>query len=156
MEKELHEKASTNLSEAETKEKDIEEIWEQINVLIKQGSESQLLILLNAVKSEITIQSKNLQEFILSQETYGIDFEQVDLTSAISSIGLVKRTTSPCSMSYQLPKHMQAQKQQTHGIVPTRFEFEKKICVPPGRITCIVVTDDNILLCVMIITQQII
>ncbi|CAC5400456.1 unnamed protein product [Mytilus coruscus] len=120
MERELDEKASTDLSESETIEKDIEDIWEQINFLTKHGSESQMLILLNAV----------------------------DLTSAISSIGLVKRTSSPCFVSYQLPKHIQAQIQQTHGKVPTRFEFEKKINVPSGRITCIAVTDDNrLLLC---------
>ncbi|XP_052105992.1 uncharacterized protein LOC127738695 [Mytilus californianus] len=148
MERKLDEKASTDLSESKTTEKDIEDIWEQINFLNKHGSESQLLILLNAVRTKITKQSTNLQELILSHEMNGLDFEKVDLTSAINSIGLVKHTSSPCSVSYQLPKHVQAQIQQTHGNVPTKFEFEKKINIPSGRITCIAVTDDNrLLLC---------
>ncbi|XP_063427148.1 uncharacterized protein LOC134710692 [Mytilus trossulus] len=148
LERELDKKASTDLSEAETRDKNIEDIWEQVNFLSKHGSESQLLILLNEVRPEITKQSTNLQEMILSLDMNGIDFEQVDLISAITSMGLVKPTSSPCSVSYQPPKHIQAQIQQTQDKEPTKFEFEKKIPVPLDRISCIVVTDDNrLILC---------
>ncbi|XP_071162704.1 uncharacterized protein [Mytilus edulis] len=146
LESELEKKASTDLSEAETRDKNIEDIWEQVNFLSKHGSESQMLILLNEVRPEIIKQSTNLQEMILSLDMNGIDFEQVDLISSISSIGLVKPTSSPCSVSYQPHKHLQAQIQQTQDREPTKFEFEKKIPVHLGRISCIAVTDDNILL----------
>ncbi|VDI61313.1 Hypothetical predicted protein [Mytilus galloprovincialis] len=145
-ERQLVEKASTDLFEAETRDKHLEHIWEQVNLLTKHGSESQMFILLNEVRSEITKQSTNLQEMILTLETNDIDFEQVDLISAISSMGFVKQTSSPCSVSYQPPKYIQAQIQQIQEKVPTRFEFEKKIDVPKNRISCIAVTDDNILL----------
>ncbi|VDH95203.1 Hypothetical predicted protein [Mytilus galloprovincialis] len=76
----------------------------------------------------------------------GLDFEQVDLISSIVSMGLVKPTSSPFSVSNQPPKHIQAQIQKTQEKVPTRFEFEKKITILLGRISCIAVTDDNRLL----------
>ncbi|XP_063427146.1 uncharacterized protein LOC134710690 [Mytilus trossulus] len=148
MERELDEKASTGLSKAKTTEKDIEDIWEHINFLTKHGSERQMLIILNSVRSEVTKHSTNLQELILSQVKNGLDFEQVDMISAFSSMGLVKQTSTPCSVSYQPPKQMQAQIQQTQRKVPTKFEFEKKVTIPLGRISCIAVTDDNrFLLC---------
>ncbi|CAG2220624.1 unnamed protein product [Mytilus edulis] len=148
MERELDEKASAGLSKAKTTEKNIEDVWEHINFLTKHGSESQMLILLNEVRSEMTKQSSNLQELILTQEMNGLDIEQVDFISSTSSFGFVKHVSSPCSVSYHPPKHIQAQIQLTHEKVPTKFEFDKKIDILSGRISCIAVTDDNkLLLC---------
>ncbi|XP_063425608.1 uncharacterized protein LOC134709370 [Mytilus trossulus] len=148
MERELDEKASAGLSKAKTTETSIEDIWEHINFLTKHGSESQMLILLNEVRSEMTKQSSNLQELILTQEMNGLDIEQVDFISSANSFGSVKRVSSPCSVSYHPPKHIQAQIQLTHEKVPTKFEFDKKIKIPSGRISCVAVNDDNrVLLC---------
>ncbi|CAC5412551.1 unnamed protein product [Mytilus coruscus] len=83
---------------------------------------------------------------ILSQGTNGLYFEQVYLISAISSVGLLKRMSSPCSVSNQLPKLIQAQIQQTHGKVPTKFEFEKRVSIPSSRISFKASYDDNRLL----------
>ncbi|VDH97740.1 Hypothetical predicted protein [Mytilus galloprovincialis] len=146
IERELVEKASTGISEAETRAKEIEYIKDQVDFLTEHGSESQMLILLNTVRTEITKQSINFQEMILSLEMNDLDFEQVDLISAITSMGLVKQTSSLCSVSYLPPKRMQAQIQQPQNKEPIKFEFEKKIHVSSGRISCIAVTDDNILL----------
>ncbi|CAG2220622.1 unnamed protein product [Mytilus edulis] len=146
IERELIEKVSTGISEAETRAKEIEYIRDQVDFLTEHGSESQMLILLNTVRTEITKQSINFQEIILSLEMNGLDFEQVDLISAITSMGLVKQTSSLCSVSYLPPKRMQAQIQQLQDKEPTKFELENKIHVSSGRISCIAVTDDNILL----------
>ncbi|CAG2220731.1 unnamed protein product [Mytilus edulis] len=69
-----------------------------------------------------------------------------DIIFVIRSLEFVKVTSFPCPVTYQHPKHMQAQTGEVYQIVPTQFEFGKKVPIPLGRITCMTLTDDNILL----------
>ncbi|CAG2255419.1 unnamed protein product [Mytilus edulis] len=136
------------LSEADKRQHVIQNIWEQVDFFTKHGSESQLFIFLNTVKSDISRQAVSLQDLIPSLETNDIGFEPSNLISVMKTFGSVTKTSIPCSVKYQHPKHMQAQTLTIPQKVPTKFEFEKKVNILKGRITCIAVTIDNkLLLC---------
>ncbi|VDI47344.1 Hypothetical predicted protein [Mytilus galloprovincialis] len=148
IDKTICEKACNDLSEADKKQNEIKILWRQLDFFTNHGSESQLFVHMNTVKSDISRQAQSLQDFIISLEVNDIGFEPSDLTSVKKIFGSVKIKSSSCTLAYQPPKHMQAQTRKISQKVPSKFELEKKVEIPVGRITCMVVTNDNkLLLC---------
>ncbi|XP_063427114.1 uncharacterized protein LOC134710657 [Mytilus trossulus] len=143
------------LIEADKRQHVIQNIWQQVDFFTKHGSESQLFIFLNTVKSDISRQAASLQDIIPSLEPNDLEFEPLDLISVMKSFGSVKKCSIPCTVNYQHHKHMQAQTRKILQKVPTKFEFEKKVNISKGRITCIAVTVDNTLLLCNDETKQI-
>ncbi|CAG2249529.1 unnamed protein product [Mytilus edulis] len=91
------------LSEADKRQHVIQNIWEQVDFFTKHGSESQLFIFLNTVKSDISRQAVSLQDLIPSLETNDIGFEPSNLISVMKTFGSVTKTSIPCSVKYQHP-----------------------------------------------------
>ncbi|VDI08855.1 Hypothetical predicted protein [Mytilus galloprovincialis] len=146
LERTISKTVGKELADADKRQHVIQNIWQQVGFFTKNGSESQLFIFLNTAKSDISRQAASLQDIIPSLETNDIGFEPLDLISVMKSFGSVKKSSIPCSVKYQHPKHMQAQTRTIPQKVPTKFEFEKKVNISEGRITCIAVTIDNKLL----------
>ncbi|CAC5411466.1 unnamed protein product [Mytilus coruscus] len=148
IDKTICEKACHDLCEADKRKNDIKDMWQQVDFYSKHGSESQLFIHLNTLKSDISKQARSLQDLIKGLEVNDIGFEPFDLISVIKSFGSVKVESTLCTVAYQHPKHLQAQIQVSRQQVPSKFDFEKKVEIHSGRITCMVVTNDNkLLLC---------
>lgn len=147
-ERTISKKASNDLDDANKRQQVIQTFSQQVEFFSKYGSESQLFILLNTMKSDISRQAVSLQDLILSLETNDIGFEPTDLIFVIKAFGSIKVRSGLCAVEYQHPKHMQAQSQEVQQKVPTKFEFEMKVKIPSGRITCMVATNDNkLILC---------
>ncbi|CAC5374772.1 unnamed protein product [Mytilus coruscus] len=147
IEKTMCEKACNDLCEADKTQNDIRDMWQRVDFFTKHGSESQLFIHLNTVKPDVSKLAQSFQDLMPCLESNDMDFEATDLISVIKSFGSVKIKSSSCTVAYQPPKHMQAQTQEILQ-VPSKFDLEKKVKIPAGRITCMVVTQDNkLILC---------
>lgn len=112
----------------------------------KHGSESQLFILLHTMKTDISRQAASLRDLIPTLETNDIGFEPTDLISLIKSFGSIKKKSSLCLVKYQLPKNIQVHTRKECQKVPSKFQIERKVEITTGRITCMIVTNDNMLL----------
>ncbi|CAC5411467.1 unnamed protein product [Mytilus coruscus] len=148
IDKTICKKACSDLCESDKRQHDIKDMWQRINFFTEHGSESQLFIHMNTVKSDISKQVSNFQDLVPRLETFDINFEATDLISVINSLGSIKVKSSLCTVSLQHPKHMQAQTREKRQKEPSKFQFERKVEIPSGRITCMIVTNDNnLLLC---------
>ncbi|CAC5411468.1 unnamed protein product [Mytilus coruscus] len=108
-ERKIRKTVSNELSEADKRQHVIQNICEQVDFVTKHGSESQLFIFLNTVKSDISRQAVSLQDLIPSLETNEIGFESSNLISVMKTFGSLKKSSIPCTVNYQHPKHIQAQ-----------------------------------------------
>ncbi|XP_063427115.1 E3 ubiquitin-protein ligase TRIM71-like [Mytilus trossulus] len=148
LDKTIREKACYDLGEADKRQNDIKDMWQKVVFFTKHGSESQLFIHLNTIKPDVSKQAQSFQYLMSCLESNDMDFEATDFISVIKSFGSVKIKSSSCTVAYQPPKHLQAQTREIFSKVPSTFELEKKVEIPAGRITGMVVTNDNkLILC---------
>lgn len=134
-------KAGNDLCEANERQHFVENVWKQVDFYTKHGSESQLFLLLNTLKSDISRQASGLQTLMPCLNTNNISFEPSNIIEVMQSLGSVKETSTKSAVT-----------SQNNGQVPTvdnrqkisiQFGFEKKVDIPSGRITGMSVTNDN-------------
>ncbi|CAC5377883.1 unnamed protein product [Mytilus coruscus] len=146
----LTKKAESDLSDIEIRRKAIVDMSEQLAFLTKHGSESQILMLLNTIRVDISKQENDFQNLVPSYECIDVNFKASRIKSALNSLGSVEIKSAPCSIAHKPSKHTQAQIPPEHGKMPTKFKLKNEFKVPysNGRISSIVVTNDNkLLLC---------
>ncbi|CAG2206099.1 unnamed protein product [Mytilus edulis] len=90
-EKKLTKKAGSDLSDIENRHKAIVDISEQLEFLIKHGSESQILMLLNTVRVDISKQENDFQNLIPSYECIDVNFKASRIKSALNSLDRTSR-----------------------------------------------------------------
>ncbi|VDI47343.1 Hypothetical predicted protein [Mytilus galloprovincialis] len=94
LERIISQTVGNELADADKRQHVIQEIWQQVGFFTKNGSESQLFIFLNTVRSDISRQAASLQDIIPSLETNDLEFEPLDLISVMKSFGSVKKVLS--------------------------------------------------------------
>ncbi|VDI72363.1 Hypothetical predicted protein [Mytilus galloprovincialis] len=148
--KNLTRTAESDLSDIDIRHKAIVEISAQLECLTKHGSESQILMLLNTIRVDISKQENDFQNLIPSYECLDLNFKASEIKSALNSLGSVEIISVPCYITHKPKKYDQAQIQQKYEKMPTKFKLKTDLQVPHsnGRISSIVVTNDNkLLLC---------
>ncbi|VDI25106.1 Hypothetical predicted protein [Mytilus galloprovincialis] len=142
--------AESDLSDIKIRHKAIVDISEQLEFLTKHGSESQILMLLNTIRVDISKQENALQNLIPSYECIHVNFKASKIKTTLNSLGSLELKSVPCSIAHKSSKHKQAQISQEHEEMPTKFKLKNEFKVPysNGRIASIIVTNDNkLLLC---------
>ncbi|CAC5377881.1 unnamed protein product [Mytilus coruscus] len=97
-----------------------------------------------------TIQENDFQNFVPSYECIDVNFKASELKSTYNSLGSVEIKSVPCSIAHKPFKHTQAQIPPEYEKMPTKFNLKNEFKVPysNGKITSMVVTNDNrLLLC---------
>ncbi|VDI72364.1 blast:Transcription intermediary factor 1-beta [Mytilus galloprovincialis] len=149
-EKRLTKYAESDLSDIEIRHKVIVYISEQLEFLTKHGSESQVFLLLDTIRVDISKQENDFQMLVPSYECIDFNFKASEIQSALNSLGSVEIKSVPCSIAHKPAKHAQAQIPTEYEKMPTKFKLKNEFKVPysQGRISSIVVTKDNrLLLC---------
>ncbi|CAC5377167.1 unnamed protein product [Mytilus coruscus] len=149
-EKRLTKKAESDLSDIEIRQKAIAAMSKQLKCLTTYGTDSQILMLLNTIRVDISKQVDDFQNFIPSYDCSDINFKASEIKTTLTSLGSLEITSVPCSISHQPSKNAQAQVPPEYDKMPAKFKFENKFDVPyrNGRIGSIVVLNDNrLLLC---------
>ncbi|XP_071150435.1 uncharacterized protein [Mytilus edulis] len=149
-EKKLTRKAGSDLLNIEDRHKAIVDISEQLEYLTKHGSESQILMLLNTIRVDISKQENDFQNLIPSYECIDVNFKASRIKTALNSLGSVEITSVPCSIEHKPSKHTQAQIPPDYEKMPTKFKLKNRFKVHyyDGITPSMVVTNnDNLLLC---------
>ncbi|XP_052080156.1 uncharacterized protein LOC127718220 [Mytilus californianus] len=148
----LIKKAESDISDIEIRRKDIEDISEQLEFLTNHGSESQILMLLNTIRVDISKQESDFKNLVPSYECVDVEFKASGIKTALNSLGSVEIKSVPCSITHKPSKHTQAQIPPEYAKMPTKFKLknEFKVSCFDGRIGNMIVTnDDRLLLCYM-------
>ena len=148
-EKKLTRKAESDLSDIEIRRKAIVDMSEQLDILTTHGSETQILLLLNTIRVDISKHDNDFQDVIPSYKCTEIYFKDSTIKSYLKSLGSVELKYDPCSLVYRPHKHAEAQIPFEYDKMPLKQKI-KKIDVPyrNGYIFNIVVMNDNrLLLC---------
>ncbi|CAG2252369.1 unnamed protein product [Mytilus edulis] len=106
--RQLIQEAESELSDIEIRCKAIVDLSEQLEFLTKHGSESQILMLLNTIRVDISKQENDFQNLIPSYECSDVSFKASGIKSALKSLGSMKKSV-PCSIEHKPSKHAQAQ-----------------------------------------------
>ncbi|XP_052080155.1 uncharacterized protein LOC127718219 [Mytilus californianus] len=149
-EKTLTKKAESDLSDVEIRRKTITDMSKQLEFLTKNGSESQILMLLNTIRVDVSKQENEFQNLIPSFDCSNIIFKASGIKSVLISLGSVEIQSVPCSIAHKPSKHAQAQIPTEYGKMLTKFKLKNEFKVPysNGNVASIVVTNDNrLLLC---------
>ncbi|XP_063427113.1 uncharacterized protein LOC134710656 [Mytilus trossulus] len=148
IDKTICKKADKEFCEANERQNFVENVWKQVDFYTKHGSESQLFILLNTLKSDISRQASGLQTLIPCFNTNNISFEPSNMIEVIQSLGSVKEISTKRAVTSQNNGQLQVQTVDNRQKMLKQFEFEKKVDIPSGRITGMAITNDNrLILC---------
>ncbi|XP_052106137.1 E3 ubiquitin-protein ligase TRIM71-like [Mytilus californianus] len=154
IDKKICKKVGNALCEANERQNFVENVWQQVDFYTKHGSESQLFILLNTLKSDISRQAQGLQNLIPCLESNNISFEPSDMIAVIKSLGSVKEISTPSAVTSKHYGQVQAPIEDNRQKMSTQFGFEKKVNIPSGRITGMAITNDNRLILCNDITDE--
>ncbi|CAC5377884.1 unnamed protein product [Mytilus coruscus] len=132
-EKKLTKKAESDLSDIKIRHKVIIDISEQLEFLTKHGSESQILMLLNTIRVDISKQENDFQNLVLSYECIDVTFKASGIKSALKSLGSVEIKSVPCSIAHKPSKHTQAQIPPEYEKMPTKFKIKNNFSLPYSK-----------------------